>query len=802
MRMWESGENIFPAHMRRRTSEISGVIELQTVAQHCRSTASYGAEILQAVGLSEAGYLAGLLHDCGKYKKEFSDYIWAAYQGETVNKGEVNHTFAGCRLLMELFHGKNEDKLADVTCELLAFAVGAHHGQFDCMDETGHNGFLYRQRKEGIGYSECKSNFLQLCASQSELAEKFEKAHKELTPIYKKLMDNQTGSQLMFAVGQLARLLLSSVIDADRRDTAEFMDGYKVKKEKLDLHKFWLPYLRHLEQKIAEFPHSTNIEKARGVFSNLCRSAAQMPAGIYRLNLPTGGGKTISAMRFALAHASKWGKKRIVYVTPLLSILEQNAQVIRDFIGNDAVILEHHSNVLAREDNPEMLNLQELAAENWDSPIIITTLVQLLNTMFLGKTTAIRRYQALCNAVVIIDEVQTVPTHMLSLFNTAVNFLSLVCGTTFLLCSATQPCLEKAEHPMLFGQHCDIVPYQEEFWQPFQRTTLVDAGGMRLKEIPDFIRRVLAESESLLVICNKKSQAAYLYQQLTESDYNLFHLSSSMCLEHRRNVLKKINKSLENKSIEGRKTVCVSTQVMEAGVDISFERVIRLAAGMDSVIQSAGRCNRNGEKGGIAPVYIVRCTDEKLQNLGMIRDGKLATLALMDGFYKTPEAFGGALFSNDSVSWYYQKLYSGQPEGHQQYSIKNYGTIFNLLSSNTKAQNVGGAEDENYTLCQAFKTAGNLFRALEDATEDLIVPYGEGGALIAELSELPPWTTPEQLQKWEKRAKGFTVSVYDYQMKQLMGGIVSIQGILTLLPEYYDANIGLLTSSSADFLEV
>ena len=181
----------------------------------------------------------------------------------------------------------------------------------------------------------------------------------------------------------------------------------------------------------------------------------------------------------------------------------------------------------------------EILAESWNAPVIITSMVQLLQTFFSGKTACIRRFQALCNSVVVIDEVQTVPGNMLSLFNLMINYLSEICGVTFILCSATQPYFEGAEHPLL-STPTEIVPYSEELWKPFRRTRLIEVPGMKLEDMPEFILREAAETKSLLVICNKKTEAEYLVRKIEESGKQCFHLSASMCMAHRKKVLQEI----------------------------------------------------------------------------------------------------------------------------------------------------------------------------------------------------------------------------------------------------------------------
>ena len=786
----------FDAHIR---IEENGRQCRQTLEDHCRNTAALAEKCLEPAGLPQAAYLAGLLHDAGKYKEEFQKYL----TDENGIRGSVNHTFAGCRMLLEHFHRDQEDGFAALTCELLAYAVGAHHGLFDCVNEKGDSGFLHRTEEQTIHYEESRDNFLRLCADWPEIEQRFSKAHEELTPIYETLMDlypdNEAGdSQLMFSVGLLARLLLSAVIEGDRRDTAEFMTGRPMPEAPEQPPGFWQHYLDTVEEKLGKFPRETEIQRTRAAFSALCRQAAERPGGVYRLNLPTGGGKTLSSLRYALAHGARWKKQRIIFVTPLLAILEQNARVIRDFIGDDSIILEHHSNVMEPEEKTDALDLRELAVESWDAPIIITTLVQLLNTLFLGKTTSIRRFHGLCNAVVVIDEVQTVPNHMLSLFNTAVNFLSRFCGTTFLLCSATQPCFEKAEHPLFFREQPDVVPYAEALWKPFRRTVIRDGGGLRLEQIPDLAREQLKYADSLLIICNKKAQSEFLYQALQNTEADCFHLSSAMCMAHRRDILSRMEHSLEQGKATGRKTVCVSTQVMEAGVDISFGAVIRLAAGMDSVVQSAGRCNRNGENPRPAPVQILQCMDENLGRLREIREGKQVTVALLNQFQRNPESLAGDLASEASIRWYYEHLFSGQTPGYQQYFEKGHGCLFDLLSVNL--QNRDGDTGEGCTLCQAFKTAGGLFHVLDENTQDVVVPYGAGADLIAELSGKP--MDLEALRHWLKQARPYTVSLYDYQKDALQNGIVNLHGVLVLQPEYYDSDTGLITKPESAFLEV
>ena len=780
---------MFFAHI--RTGE-DGVTR-QTAAEHCQNTARYAGSCLRGIALEQTGVLMGLVHDCGKFKREFQEYLMSS----DGIRGSVNHTFAGTRLLLNRYH-ESDDAMKKLAAELMAFAVGSHHGQFDCVDEHRNSGFMHRLNKENIGYSESVGNFFTHCISEEMLDGLFLDATRELSCICQRLAENQEDpSEYVFQLGLLARLLLSALIEGDRRDTAEFMIGQSSVSEHEDLEKFWGTYLCRVEEKLAYLSADTLISKTRQEISNRCRRMAEDNSGIYRLNVPTGGGKTLTSLRYALAHAKKWGKKRLIFTSPLLSILEQNASVIREFVGDDAIILEHHSNVLDTEEGGE-LDYRELAVESWNAPIIITTLVQLLNTLFDGKTTSIRRFQSLCDSVIVIDEVQTVPPRMLSMFNQAVDFLEKVCGTTIVLCSATQPCLEKTDHPIR-GEIRDLIPYDETLWAPFRRTIITDVGGKTLEEIADFAGEDLSHVESLLVVCNRKDEAEYLFSRLRDGAEVACHLSASMCTAHRRDVLAHLRGALD----AGRKCICVATQVIEAGVDISFHRVIRLAAGMDSMIQAAGRCNRHGEVAELAPVYVVPCVGEKLGKLREIAEGKKATLSLLDGFRRQPERFGQDLSSKTAIDTYYQKLYQGMTKEHQDYVIdKPRATLFDLLSMNQKFSDADTACYGKFLMNQAFKLAGKRFEVFDSCTRDLIVPYGKGAELITELAGKRNPTTAF-LVDWVHRARPYSIAVYEWQIKTLGNAVTEYSGVAVLSENAYDEDTGLILKPvTTDFLEV
>ena len=787
----------FFAHIR---VDDDGKKTYQTVLEHCRNTAKYTAGVLECVSLDKAGYLAGLLHDAGKYKKEFQEYII----GKKGARGFINHTFSGCRLLLELFHGDDFRNFEDATSELLAYAVGAHHGLFDCIDGNSKAGFVYRMNKEDIFYEESKNNFLKSCANEKELKIYFDEANEQLKSVYQKLINlskannDENMVEFYFYLGLLARLLSSAVIEGDRRDTALFMNNRDNNNEHTFDSEFWGKYLVRMEKKCDEFPKNTPLMKARSIISDICKESAFKEGDIYRLNIPTGGGKTLSSLRYALTHAAKWEKRRIIYTMPLLAILEHNAGVIREFLKDDDIILEHHSDVILVEEKEEFLDKRELAIENWHSPIIITTLVQLLNTMFSGKIASVRRFQSLCDSIVVIDEVQTVPHHMLSIFNLTVNFLSKVCGTTFVLCSATQPCLEKVEHPLLLNKDIDIVPYDEKLWETFKRTDIKNAGPMRLEDIPMWLKGKSAGVDNLLVICNKKSESEFLYREMKQYMSKCFHISASMCMAHRKVVLKEMEEALEKKE----KCICISTQVMEAGIDVSFQQVVRLAAGMDNIIQAAGRCNRNGENKNES-VYIIQCIDENLSMLKEIQKAKGVSVSLLNMFEKDPEAFDNDLASDKSIEWFYKKLFKEEgtsKDFHNYYLDKNRCSMLNMLSHNTHYYDMDIMND-GFGLHQSFKTAGKQFKVFDDNTYTIVVPYKGSEEIIKELENCDE-NDFQTLKIITTQAKPYTISIFQYQKEQLQNNIRCINGVMILDSTNYDNEIGLTIRKEMDFLEV
>lgn len=795
-------DNRIKAHIRKGDNGE----EIQKLLEHLEQAAIYASDALQRKYFQACVQLIALIHDMGKATVDYQRYLKKAADGEKVVRGSVNHTFAAVRWILERYKDtKRWGRYASFTADLLAYASGAHHGLFDCVDPNHRSGFQNRLEKEGISYEEAVKNFFSECMTEETLDELFAEAVKEVeTAIGCIAPQAKIEEEFFFLLGLLGRLLLSAVVEGDRRDTAEFMNDLSFSKFRSQdtLTILWTELSERADSKLDALEQENPIQKARRIISWQCREMAKNGGGVYRLNVPTGAGKTLSSLRFALHHAKEWGKSRIIFTSPLLSILDQNAKEIRKYVERNDLILEHHSNVVRpqKSGKEDELDEMELLMETWDVPIILTTLVQFLNTLFDGSMSSIRRFHALCDSVIVIDEVQTVPEKLLSMFNLAVDFLTSICGTTVVLCSATQPCLEELEHP-IYVPIRDMVPYDPALWETFQRTKLADSGKYELEDIPVFAMDILAEADSLLIICNTKTEAQKIYLAIPEDQCLKFHLSAAMCATHRIEKIDRLNATLKDTE-RTEKVVCVSTQVIEAGVDISFARVIRLTAGMDNIVQAAGRCNRHGESKEPVPVYVITCQREELKHLPEIRRAKEAACALLQTFQKHPERFDHDLFSDAAIRQYYRSLYAKEDEekvSRQNGLVQVDGVItslFSLLSTNKDFVDAAfGTECEQYTLRQAFRTAGKNFSVFEENTVDVLVPYGEGKDLVLELgSLLLPYDLGEIKQVLE-RVKRYTVSLYEWQRKILdqEGALMPLAGgsILTLLDGHYDAETGL-----------
>lgn len=468
--------------------------------------------------------------------------------------------------------------------------------------------------------------------------------------------------------------------------------------------------------------------------SKTCLEKATLSTGIYTLSMPTGGGKTLASLRFALRHAQLHQKKRIIFIVPFTTIIEQNAQEVRDVLQAEDFVLEHHSNVIEESEPREDLSFEEYqtarklnaAKDDWDIPIVFTTMVQFLETFYSGRSRSIRRLHNLANSILIFDEIQAVPIHCVSLFNEALNFLKNTCQTTSILCTATQPSLQYVRHNIkLDGELMENLP---SIVEAFQRTTikpLMKDKGWSTEELYGFIEERLKTSNNILVILNTKRAVKDLFEQFHNGDIEVVHLSTGMCPAHRKQKLKDMREKLRKKE----KFLCISTQLIEAGVDISFDCVIRSLSGLDSIAQAAGRCNRHGEV-PLRDVYVINHAEESLNKLPTIKKGGECASYIMKDLQHNPTLFGGNLLSTASMTHYFKNFYQlfesklNYPIPALQTTI--YELLFRVDTDWNKDYLKGQGRQNPLAILASFRTAFSHFEVIDAKTQGILVPYGEG----------------------------------------------------------------------------
>lgn len=450
----------------------------------------------------------------------------------------------------------------------------------------------------------------------------------------------------------------------------------------------------------------------------------------------------------------------------------------------------------------------EFLAESWNYPIVVSTMVQLLNILFSSQTSAAGRMQALCDSVIVIDEVQSLPKKATVMFNMAMNFLQQCCHASIILSSATQPCFEELQWPLHFSREPDLVQLNPEQLQVFKRAEIfnrIDAYGMDWEQCTKFCREQMEQHASLLVICNTKAEAKILYEKLQEyaehKNWDIFHLSTAMCQAHRMQKLQNLTENLRRVQVSVqnrqpvRKQICISTQLIEAGVDLSFECVIRVLAGIDNLAQAAGRCNRSNEYGRLGNVYFINLKSENLSMLREIQSAQNSTRKVLAGWDETKES----LIGEQSARNFYRYLFE-ETKSEIKYPVKDCGTtiyLTDLLSNyNGSAEN---SENKSFILHQPFQTVGKKFQVFEQDTVDVVAPFELGIHLIEQMESMDErhldW---ERLKEIVQQAKKYTVSVYQWQKEKLdqAGMLYSILDgrILVLDGQAYDLELGLTIS--------
>ncbi len=583
--------------------------ENHDLVDHLRDVARRARDFAVVIGggrpsLADLADWAGVLHDLGKYRVEFQDYL----RGNRSRSHETQHAIFGAAAVRGL-----DLPLA------VAFAIFGHHAG---LHDLGN----LQEKTDSTELDPLRESGPLLGRLRADLGADFPATIAEVFA-----PKRDAGGFLEYATHEelLTRMLFSCLVDADFLDTEHHMLGRERAPAAFDAGML-LERVDGRVKQLQEKPRDSTLARLQehrldatlaGIRDDIyrrCVAEAERPVGLFSLTTPTGGGKTLASLAFALKHAEAHGLRRVIVVIPFLSIIEQSARAFREALG-DGVVVEHHSAVerpdrAAGGDERRSRSSAELASENWDAPVVVTTSVQFLESLFARSPSRCRKLHNVARSVVVLDEVQTLPHHLLEPTLDVIRELSAHYGTSFVFCSATQPGLVRAPGlPSGFepGEVREIAPNPAEVFATLGRVRYELPAVTEAPWDWDTLVKRLADHRQVLAIVNLRRHAVELYTKLlkkvkTDEHPGVFHLSSAMCAEHRSAVLREIYRALDNE------WPCrvVSTQVVEAGVDIDFPVVYRALAPLDAIIQAAGRCNRegklpasDGKPGGLVVVF-------------------------------------------------------------------------------------------------------------------------------------------------------------------------------------------------------
>ena len=754
------------------------------LVDHLQQVAALAAQFAQDWGAAFAG-LAGQWHDLGKYRPGFQRYIRqvadAHIEGRLPQGSEKSHSAAGALHALRVFeqaHGPDAARLARV----LAYVIAGHHAGL--ADWTGS----LDARLLGTGAALSEKEYAEALAdAQADAPELLAlPAGFDLRAVAQAIPGARGHNPLAWSLW--VRLVFSALVDADFLDTEAYMD---LKKSSA---RTGYAGLGHYQQQLDDFlarktadvaasgRSDEPVMRARAEVLQQCRDKALLAPGVFSLTVPTGGGKTLSSLAFALRHATQHGRRRVVYAIPYTSIIEQTADVFAQIFGRDAVV-EHHSQADDIERNET--SRSRLACENWDAPLVVTTNVQLFESLFAARTSRCRKLHRLTHSVIVLDEAQLLPPEFLQPILDALNLLVAHYGVTVLLCTATQPALAELTRfdarQGLRGLPAPrrIIDDESALFARLARVAIEWPTDLQTPlPTPDLINR-LAAHDSVLVIVNTRNDAAEIVAALDQhtGDPSL-HLSAAMCGQHRTDVIRQMRDRLAARRAghDGRPLRVVSTQLVEAGVDIDFPVVFRALAGLDSIAQAAGRCNREGLLAQGQVCVFVRALPRMLHALRAGADATRSTLATFAAAFAT-DGLTDPL-SPEAFARYFPLYYAGFA------SLDKHG-IVDLLRGNRD-------------MVMEFRTAADRFRLVDDQQQaSVIVPYQSASPDATRIEPLIALLRQGKADRWLlRKLQRYTVTVRQATVSlwQARGDVDELlPGMYLLTDEQrYDARLGVL----------
>ena len=662
----------------------------QTLQNHSVNVGEMAAEFARVFGAQEIACQTGRLHDLGKYSEAFNHRLHGG--------PSVDHATAGAKIAVECW--------GNVIGKLMAFCIAGHHAGLANGSSEGDNRRTLKDRlalQFGIDIPALDNLWQQEIKLPQNLSAPPLKADTH---------------HPFFSYAFFTRMLYSCLVDADYLDTEAFYLNLENKASERDgypdlnaLQHNFNQFINNFRRRIAQAPEQTEAEKRNAALNRLrseildyaVEQAAQ-PQGLFTLTVPTGGGKTFTSMAFALEHAKRHGMRRVIYVIPFTSIIEQNAAEFRKAFGElgEQAVLEHHSTFdngkLQDEATKDKLRL---ASENWDAPIVVTTAVQFFESLFADRSSRCRKLHNIAGSVIILDEAQMLPLNLLLPIMQAIKELAQNYRCSVVMCTATQPAVQ-AENGFYrgFENMREIAPKPTALFDKLRRTTVQHIGTQTDADL--FAK--LGEHPQMLVIVNNRRHARSLYDQAKHLD-GTFHLTTLMCAKHRSQKLDEIRGRLKN----GEPCRVIATSLIEAGVDVDFPLVMRAEAGLDSVAQAAGRCNREGKRPSENSFVWIFAPEEQWK-----APPELATQTAV--MRLTADSFSDNLLSTQAVAAYFTELY--QLEGSE---LDNKKIL--------KMHN-----DTGQSLDFPFQTIADKFRMIESHMQPLIIPFDvEAENLISSL---------------------------------------------------------------------
>lgn len=716
------------------------------LVEHLLAVAELAAKFASTFDGQDWARLSGLWHDLGKFREKFQHYIKSVsgYDSEAHIEGvpgRVDHSTAGSIHAIEKLGPQGR---------IVAYLIAGHHAGLP--DWNGDAASLFQRLEDGKAKGYLQETLLAM--PDAALLDQLQPA--SLPP--------RDGSWALWV-----RMLFSCLVDADFLDTESFMDGANVDRRGgyPELPELLTEFDRHMADKAANATDSP-VNRIRADVLRQCREKAASPSGMFSLTVPTGGGKTLSSMAFALNHAVNHDKRRVIYVIPYTSILEQTAEIFRRIFGEENVI-EHHSNLdPGKEDSRS-----RLAAENWDAPIIVTTNVQFFESLFAARTSRCRKLHNIVNSVVVLDEAQLLPPEFLGPILHVMQDLSHNYKVSFVLSTATQPAF--APRPKFTGlkEVRELMDDPDWLYANLRRVETELPDDFNAPRNWEAIAEELQQYESVLCIVNSRTDCRELHALMPK---DTIHLSALMCGQHRSAVIAVIKQRLK----DGIPTRVVSTQLVEAGVDMDFPVVYRALAGLDAVAQAAGRCNREGALPHMGKVVVFVPPNPAAP--GLLRKAQQSGQEIM----RLTE--GGDPLTRERFEAYFQHYYASLNSLDKE-------NIVCLLDMHNRAE----ARRAEFS----FRSAAGKFRLIkEEGQTAIIVRYGESEKLIAAL-ETSRNMAPHQRRGILRRLQRYTVNIREQECKMLMnsGDIKEIfEGCYVQRSDtLYHPQLGLLLSKDVVF---